>query len=45
MFARNEVVSGQMRTLGSYDIYQKLAPELDFELREATIPWPVSKDR
>lgn len=34
-FARSQVVSGRVRILSSLDLFEKLAPELDFELREA----------
>jgi len=33
-FARNQVLRGKMRILSSFDLFEKLAPELDFELRE-----------
>lgn len=33
--AKNPVVSCRMRILGSFDLFEKLAPELEFELREA----------
>ena len=36
-FARNQVVFGRMRILGSYDLYEKLKADLDFELREANM--------
>lgn len=36
-FAKNQDVSGRMRILGSYDLYQKLKVSFDFELREVSM--------
>ena len=36
-FARNQVVSARIRILGSYELYEKLKADLDFELREANM--------
>lgn len=35
-FAKSRIVSGRMRILSPYDLYQKLKVDLDFGLREAS---------